>query len=201
MNAILENLKTRFSCRDFKDEPLKQEHLKEILELARLSPSSLGLEPWKFVATSSKEKLQELGTIANNQAQVKNCGAVIIILSRLDFKDYFEPKLRSRKMSEEDIDFRLKTYKPFLEAMNDEQSLFYAREQAHLALMSILFAANALNIGSCTIGGFDKNALNAYLKLDTSKITSTLMVALGYKKSEAMPEKARFSFDEVVSFI
>lgn len=44
----LELFKTRYSCRNFKKETIEDEILKEILEVARLSPSSLGLEPWKF---------------------------------------------------------------------------------------------------------------------------------------------------------
>ncbi len=45
----------------------------------------------------------------------------------------------------------------------------YAREQAHIALASILYSANALNIASCTIGGFDKEKLDSYLSLDIQK--------------------------------
>lgn len=194
----LELFKNRFSCREFKDEALKDSDLHEILEAARLSPSSLGLEPWKFYLVKDKEKKAQIATIAHNQNHVKTAGAFIIIASRLDFASYFEAKLRARGMSEADLKMRLETYKPFLEGMSESQKLAYAREQAYIALSSILYAAEILDIGSCAIGGFDKNALDKYLNLNTSKLQSTLIVALGKKASDKTPPKQRFSFDEVV---
>ncbi|TQR34479.1 NAD(P)H-dependent oxidoreductase [Campylobacter sp. MIT 99-7217] len=201
MKKELELFSTRYSCRNFTNEALNDEDLRQILEVARLSPSSLGLEPWKFLVVKDEFKKAEISKIANNQAHVKNAAALIIIVSKLDFASTFESKLRARKMSEEDLQMRLKTYKPFLEAMNAEQKVFYAREQAHLALGGILYAANALKIATCAIGGFDKNALNAYLKLDTSKEFTSLIVALGKSADEKIPPKQRYSFDEVVKFI
>lgn len=56
-----------------------------ILEIARLSPSSLGLEPWRFLVVQDDNKKEELAQICNQQQHVKDCGALIIIVSRLDF--------------------------------------------------------------------------------------------------------------------
>ncbi|WP_270982764.1 nitroreductase family protein [Campylobacter helveticus] len=197
----LEIFKTRYSCRNFKKEALKEEHLKEILEVARLSPSSLGLEPWKFLVVRDAKKKEELSFIANHQSHIKDAAAVIIILSRLDFAEYFEEKLRQRKMREEELQKRLSLYKPFLQNMDKKAKIAYAREQAYIALAGILYAANALNIATCTIGGFDAEKLNTYLKLDTNKELSTLMIALGYSDDKDLPSKSRFKFDEVVQFL
>lgn len=197
----LDIFEKRFSCREFKDEPLKDSDLRAILEAARLSPSSLGLEPWKFFLVTDSAKRAEIAAIAHHQKHVKSAAALIIIVSRLDFASYFEDKLRARGMSEADLKMRLDTYTPFLQGMNAEQKLAYAREQAYIALASILYAAQMLDIGSCAIGGFDKNALDKYLNLDTSKLQSTLIVALGKKASTQIPPKQRFSYDEVVQVL
>lgn len=198
----LELFKTRYSCRNFKKETIEDEILKEILEVARLSPSSLGLEPWKFlVIKDAKKKREELSLIANHQSHVKNAAAIVIIVSRLDFAEYFEEKLKKRKMSEEEIQKRIMLYKPFLQSMDERAKIAYSREQAHIALAGILYAANTLNIATCTIGGFDSVKLNAYLNLDTKKELSTLMIALGYSDDEEIPAKSRFDFDEVVRFL
>ncbi|EAK7449468.1 NAD(P)H-dependent oxidoreductase, partial [Campylobacter jejuni] len=180
MKKELEIFSTRYSCRNFKNEKLKKEDLNSILEIARLSPSSLGLEPWKFIVVQDEKRKEELSKICNQQKHVKDCAALIIIISRLDFLDYFEEKLRKRDMSETEMQKRLDTYMPFLKSLNQEQKISYAREQAHIALASILYSANALNIASCTIGGFDKEKLDSYLSLDIQKERSSLVVALGY---------------------
>ncbi|MDX2322865.1 NAD(P)H-dependent oxidoreductase [Campylobacter hepaticus] len=201
MKKEFELFNTRYSCRNFQNKKLQQEELRFILEIARLSPSSLGLEPWKFLVIQDKKKKEELYEICNQQNHVKDCSALIIIISRLDFLDYFEEKLRKRDMSEAEIQKRLDTYMPFLQSLNYNQKITYAREQAHIALASILYSANSLNISSCTIGGFDKDKLNSYFSLDTKKEVSTLLVALGYSNDKTIPQKTRFSFDEVVQFI
>ncbi|EAJ3555081.1 NAD(P)H-dependent oxidoreductase [Campylobacter jejuni] len=201
MKTELEIFSTRYSCRNFKNEKLKKEDLNTILEIARLSPSSLGLEPWRFLVVQDDKKKEELAQICNQQQHIKNCAALIIIVSRLDFLDYFEDKLRKRDMSEAEIQKRLDTYMPFLQSLSQEQKISYTREQAHIALASILYSANALNIASCTIGGFDKEKLDSYLSLDIQKERSSLVVALGYCNDKKNPQKNRFSFDEVVKFI
>ncbi|MBZ7945161.1 NAD(P)H-dependent oxidoreductase [Campylobacter sp. RM10532] len=197
----LDLFKFRYSCRNFKNEKLNPQDLRNILEIARLSPSSLGLEPWKFVVVQDEKKKEELSEICNHQPHVKNCSALIIILSRLDFLDYFEEKLRKRDMSEKEIQKRLDTYMPFLNSLNHEQKIAYAREQAHIALASILYSANALNIATCPIGGFDKIKLESYLNLNTQKEIATLIVAIGYSNDKSLPQKNRFDFDEVVQFL
>ncbi|MBZ7933033.1 NAD(P)H-dependent oxidoreductase [Campylobacter sp. RM10543] len=197
----LDLFKFRYSCRNFKNEKLNPQDLRNILEIARLSPSSLGLEPWKFVVVQDEKKKEELSEICNHQPHVKNCSALIIILSRLDFLDYFEEKLRKRDMSEKEIQKRLDTYMPFLNSLNHEQKIAYAREQAHIALASILYSATALNIATCPIGGFNKIKLESYLNLNTQKEIATLIVALGYSNDKSLPQKNRFDFDEVVQFL
>lgn len=197
----LKTFSTRYSCRNFKDKGIEKEDLLKILEIARLSPSSLGLEPWKFIIVQDEIKKGEISLIANNQAHLKTAAALIVIVSRLDFEEYFEEKLLQRKMSKEEIQRRVKLYKPFLSSMDAKAKLAYAREQAHIALASILYGANSLGIASCTIGGFDRDKLNEYLKLNTHKEQSTLIVALGFSADENMPDKARFAFDDLVKFL
>lgn len=59
MKTELEIFSTRYSCRNFKNEKLKKEDLDTILEIARLSPSSLGLEPWRFLVVQDDNKKEE----------------------------------------------------------------------------------------------------------------------------------------------
>ncbi|TEY01611.1 NAD(P)H-dependent oxidoreductase [Campylobacter sp. US33a] len=197
----LELFEKRFSCRNFKNEKIKNEDLNFILKAGVMSPSSLGLEPWRFLVVQDEKSKEEIAKIANNQNHVKEASAIIAIVSRLDFTEYFEDKLKARNLSKEELEKRLKTYSPFLQNMNENQKLAYAREQAFIALGSMLYAATLLDIGTCTIGGFDKNALDTYFKLDIKKEQSTVLIALGYKKDSQIPKKARFSFDEVVKFL
>ena len=54
-------MQERYSCREFNNQKINQETINEILDLTRLSPSSCGLEPWKFMVVSKENDLKELG--------------------------------------------------------------------------------------------------------------------------------------------
>lgn len=199
--AFSEIIHQRYSCRDLKESLLKREDLEYILEAGRLSPSSLGLEPWRFLVVQDSNKKAEISKIANHQEHVKKCGAIIIILARLDFGEYFIPKLQARGMKEEELQKRIATYKPFIDGMNENEKLHYAREQTYLALGNIANAACAIGLGSCIIGGFDSKALDQYLKLDIAKERSSIMLVVGEYANKMIPQKARFSKEEVITFL
>lgn len=199
--AFSKIINQRYSCREFKESLLKREDLEYILEAGRLSPSSLGLEPWKFLVVQDSNKKEEISKIANYQGHVKKCGAIIIILARLDFEEYFIPKLQARGMKEEELQKRINLYKPFIESMNEDEKLHYAKEQTYLALGNLANAACAIGLGSCIVGGFDSKALDCYLKLNTTKERSSIMLIVGEYENKAISQKARFSKEEVITFL
>lgn len=199
--AFSKIINQRYSCREFKESLLKREDLEYILEAGRLSPSSLGLEPWKFLVVQDSNKKEEISKIANYQGHVKKCGAIIIILARLDFEEYFIPKLQARGMKEEELQKRINLYKPFIESMNEDEKLHYAKEQTYLALGNLANAACAIGLGSCIVGGFDSKALDFYLKLDTTKERSSIMLIVGEYENKAISQKVRFSKEEVITFL
>ena len=61
---ILQGFHYRHATKEFDpDRKLSDEDFQFILETARLSPSSIGLEPWKFVVVQNpelREKLREV---------------------------------------------------------------------------------------------------------------------------------------------
>lgn len=200
MNEILHE---RYSCREFDlSRKVPEADMRLILEAGRLSPSSLALEPWKFVVVAKDAQKSEIAKIANSQSQVEKCDFAVIFLARLDFKEYFVDRLKARGLSEEHFNARVKTYTPFLEAMKDSDKYAYATAQNHLAMMSMLLTASSVGVDSCFIGGFDKAKMDEYLKLDTKVYKSCVMAVFGYRKEgvKASP-KVRCNFEDIVEFL
>ncbi len=51
-SSVLEALQARYTCRDFKPDPLSKEKVQSILEAANRAPSTANTQPWElFVAT------------------------------------------------------------------------------------------------------------------------------------------------------
>ncbi|HBC29097.1 MAG TPA: nitroreductase [Prevotellaceae bacterium] len=53
--SFLELCKQRFSVRAYSAEPVSESQLEYILECARLAPSAVNLQPWKFVVVQGDE--------------------------------------------------------------------------------------------------------------------------------------------------
>ena len=56
MKNLLELIEARYSARSYSDRKVEQEKIDYILECARLAPSAVNFQPWKFIIVESEEK-------------------------------------------------------------------------------------------------------------------------------------------------
>jgi nitroreductase len=83
---VIEAIKTRRSVRKYKPTPIPEEHLKTILEAARLAPSAGNKQPWKFIIVRDADTKKRLAEVANNQHWIGDAGVVAVSLA-MDKKD------------------------------------------------------------------------------------------------------------------
>ena len=55
MLTVTEALKRRISTREFRPQPLAEQLVREILDVARWAPSGGNLQPWKVIAVASRK--------------------------------------------------------------------------------------------------------------------------------------------------
>ena len=92
-----EIINERDACREFDMQRSgPQEDIHFILDAARLAPSSLALEPWQFLVVQKPQQKEEIAQIAYGQSYIKNCNFIVILLSRIDFQDYFVERLKQK---------------------------------------------------------------------------------------------------------
>jgi len=84
---MLEIIKKRRSVRSYEDSPVEKEKIQEIIDCARLAPSARNVQPWKFVAVTRRERLQELGEILDTGPFV--AGAPLCIAVFCEDTKYF----------------------------------------------------------------------------------------------------------------
>jgi len=60
MNETLKNINERYTCRDFKDTPVSQQQLDELVKAALSSPSAMNLQPWHVIFVTDKAIVDEL---------------------------------------------------------------------------------------------------------------------------------------------
>lgn len=199
MEYIENIMQNRYSCRNFKDEKIKDGVINEILDLTRLTPSSLALEPWKFVVISKDDDIKKMGEICLNQPQVSSCSHVVVITARTDLQskdEYLKHIVYSKNKGEDKAIKFLKMVSSKTDLMTENELYNYASLQCYMALANLVNIAYSKRVKSCIIGGFDKEKLTKFLNLP-NELRPCIVVALGLSDEKSTP-KIRQSLDEVV---
>ena len=77
-------VESRRSVRVFKKDSIKEEHIKECLELALLAPTSSNLQCWEFYWVRSKDKKEKLKTYCLEQLAARTAQELIVCVARTD---------------------------------------------------------------------------------------------------------------------
>ncbi len=187
-----------------------------ILETARLSPSSMGLEPWKFLIIKNDELKQKLAQVAWGAVkQLPTASHFVVILARTEKdtkydKDYFAYQMMEiRQFSEELFAEKIQTYKTFqeddLHLLDNERTMFdWACRQTYIALGNMMTAAAQIGIDSCPIEGFRFDKVQKILEdeglLEDGRLGVSVMAAFGYRDKEPRP-KTRRLISEIVQWV
>ena len=167
----------RQSTRDYSDEQVTEEQLKEICRLAILAPSAINAQPYNLYAIcGEKAKLfRPLIQVKGANSWADNCPAFIVIEARKPFA----VTRGERKVTNE----------PFIG--NDVGIL-----TAYIAL-----AAENMGIQNCIVGLRDESGIAKFLNLPEGT-PFPLVIALGHKKEGySVREKMRRNFDETVHIV
>jgi nitroreductase len=214
-HAILQAFNFRHACKTFDPErKIPEDDFRFILETGRLSPSSFGFEPWRFVVIQDmalREKLRALSWGA--QGQFPSASHVVAILARKEDmrpgSDYTEHMMRDViKMSDEAIARRHKFYPQFHETdfrLDTPRTVFdWSCRQAYISLANMMTAAAMIGIDSCPIEGFNQQNAEAVLNeaglLEDGRFGLAVMVAFGYRVNP-QPVKTRQALEEVVRWV
>jgi nitroreductase len=212
---ILQAFNFRHACKTFDPaRKIADEDFRLILETGRLSPSSFGFEPWRFVVVQDMALRDKLRAVSwGAQGQFPTASHVIAILARKEDmrpgSDYTENFMRDvQQMSDEAIARHHKFYPQFHETdfrLQEPRALFdWSCRQAYIALANMMTAAALIGIDSCPIEGFNQENAESVLAdaglLEDGRFGLAVMVAFGYRVNP-QPVKRRQAMDQVVRWV
>lgn len=207
--TIIDALKWRYATQIFDmSKSLEEEKLSVILESARLAPSSIGIEPWKFIVVENADIRAKLKAAGFNQPKITDAPVLIVIAYRLDLKE---------NMSKERVERTVKTMNMEASAFDGLKNMIdgsfsgksqqevetWAKSQAYIPLGMMVETAALLGVDAGPMEGFDANTVDEILGLKAKHLHATSMIALGYRAEDpaALRPKVRRDFDEVIEFI
>ena len=186
-----------------------------ILETARLSPSSFGIEPWHFIVVQDAELREKLKNGAWGATKKLETAShfVVCLTMKSHFLKYDSPYVKDfmknvQHLSDEVIEPRSKFYREFQQSdfdLSDDRKLFdWAAKQSYIPLANMMTTAAMLGIDTCPIEGFKQAETDAILQqdfgIDTTQYGASYMVAFGYRVNEPKV-KTRRSTEEVITWL
>jgi len=207
MKTFEEAMDFRHACKVFDDsKKISDKDIRYILEAGRKSPSSFGMEAWKFLVITNEELKAKLRPLCWDQIQITSCSHLLVVLAAIESvkPESGQPKKRfaRRNIPQETLAFYLGLYTSHLEKTlsNNESIYSWTARQTYIASANMMTAAATLGIDSCPIEGLDKEAVEEMLSLDINKYQLSLVIPFGYRINE-QSQQLRLDFDEVVEFI
>lgn len=206
----LDALNKRYSVKKFDPEKnVFSEALHHILEAARLSASSLGLQPYRIVVVQSTEMKEKLIPAFYNISQISTCSHLIAIISSNTIGNeyigsYFNTISETRNVSLDSLVPFRESISKHIDQLSTEQITTWADKQCYIVLGNLMFAAALEGVDTCPMEGFKQEIIDNLLGLDSEKEKVAVTLALGYRSEEddfQNLKKVRKPNDKLFKFI
>jgi nitroreductase len=206
-NKFMDAMNFRHACKIFDEtKKISDEDMRFILECGRKSPSSFGMEAWKFLVITNEELKAKLRPACWDQVQVTSCSHLVIVLAGIESvkveSGEVEKRFARREMPKESLDMYMGLYASHLAKTlsSDENIYCWTAKQTYIASANMMTGAAYIGIDSCPIEGYEKEKVEEILALDTTKFQVAMVLPFGYRLNP-QPEQIRLPFEEVVEFI
>jgi len=193
---IIQAIKERRSINFFETgKSISKEKIRELLELANLSPSSMNLQPWRVVVVMEAERKKILRKCAFDQPKAEEASAVLNLGQVLDSWQalgFIKPEMRD-------------TYTGMVKNLYDtEDSLkrkLFAVKNTALFAMNIMLAAKGLGLETHPMDGFDEDCLKKEFNIPADK-TIPMLITVGYLRQgiTLLPRAFRRKIEDFVRF-
>lgn len=208
---LLDNLKWRYATKRYNSAvKLEDEKVMQIVEAARLAPTSSGLQPFEMILVKNQEVKEQLFPIVMNQMQIKECSHVLIFAAWDEYTDQrldsvFDNMEAIRELPKGEMNDFKNSIKANFAPLTQEQHFQHAARQAYIAFGMAIAAAAELKIDASPMEGFHNDQLDAFLGLDKKGLKSVTILALGERDHQndwLMPmKKVRFPLASMLTVI
>lgn len=204
---IIQAIKERRSINFFDDkEVLSDNVIRELIEIANLSPSSFNLQPWKVIIVKNPERKKVLRKCAFNQPKVEEASVVLILIAD---PQGVEENLGRVLDSWQELGYMKAEMRETYENMTktlygDPDSLkrkIFAVKNTALFGMNLMLAAKGLNLETHPMDGFDEECIKKEFNIPEDKIIP-MIIAVGIlnKGVSLLPRAFRRKFEEFAKF-
>jgi nitroreductase len=209
-NDLLAALRFRYATKAFDPARKIPAETWDALEKSLvLTPSSFGLQPWKFLVVENPEIREKLKAASWNQPQLIDASHLVVLTARTDLTqadiDSWIARLSEIQGTPIEVLAGLSgMISSFSSAMTPAEKQAWNTRQVYIALGQLMTSAAVLGIDSCPLEGISPADYDTILGLPGTGYATAVACALGYRSPEdkyAVAPKARFPDAQVIAHV
>ena len=210
MSDILSALNWRYACKVFdSSRKIPAETWTQLEQSLVLTPSSFGLQPWKFLIIQDQELREKLVPHAWNQRQIADCSHLVVMtVPKVMNEDHLDANIARmvevRGGTADALAGFRKMVVGFRNGMEAKGGLeTWAKLQSYIALGQFMLAAALLEVDTCPMEGFIPAKFDEVLGLESSSYTTAVLCPAGYRSADdryAGLPKVRFEAKDVIEY-
>ncbi len=220
---LIQVLNWRYAVKKYDvNKKLDTETLDTLIEAMRLTPSSLGMQPWKIIIVENKDVRSRLKDAGFNQSQFSDASHLVVICAKNsigsgDAERFLQSVAEQRGVTRQSLDGFAKNIFNFIKlivltklfgetimkAFSGIDASDWAEKQCYIVLGNLLTSSAIIGVDASPMEGFNAKKFDKILNLQGYH--SVVTCALGYRDEHndflATSKKVRYSRDEVFEFV
>jgi len=205
--SLIDVLKWRYATKKMNGEKVTQDKVNQIIEAARLAPTSSGLQPFRVIVITNPELKAKIQPIAFGQTQITDSSHLLVFAA---WDNYTEERIRGvfahaaeeRGLPDEGpSDYEVQLTANYT-AKTSEVNFNHAARQAYIGFGMAIAEAAFLKVDATPMEGFNADELDALLGLSQRGLKSVTILPLGYRDENndwlVNLKKVRTAADEFV---
>lgn len=205
---LITNLTWRYSTQRFDAaRKIPADDWRTLEQALLLSPSSYGLQLWRFVVVTDRALRTRLRKASWDQQQIEEASHLVVFSARTSVTHADLDKLVARisevrELPKESLTgFRGMMAESLMKPGNSADVLSWSARQLYIALGVFLTSAAMLGVDTCAMEGIDGPKYDEILGLTSKGYKTWCVVAAGYRAEDdtsAKLKKVRYEISDVI---
>ena len=203
-NTVIDSLVSRTTTSHYDPTvTLTDDQIRELVRIATTAPTSFHLQNWRFIAVRTPDAKARLRPIAWDQPKISAAAVTFIICGQLP-----DHRVTAQRLAPV-VQAGIMPADMVTDYENSARRLYFGKPQTQrdeairsgaIAATAMMYAANALGLGSTPMIAFDPEELIREFGLADDEVP-VMLVAVGAKLPTNWPQKPRRPVDEVLELV
>lgn len=186
---LLDKLNWRYAAKAMNGKKVSEDKIERILEAARLSPTSSGLQPFEILVIKNQAIKEEIRPVAWNQSVITDCSHLLVFAA---WDTYTADRINHMfDLTNEIRGFKNEGWENYRQMLlssypqkDAEENFNHAAKQAYIAFANAITAAAFEEVDATPLEGFDANAVDKILGLREKGLRSAVLLPIGYRAED-----------------